>query len=147
MHAHPPTSFDRYTAYIGSWWNDFDWKPTKKYYVSCHVVGRIGAYQSHWINTRRFFMNEINDSVFREGIRWWILVFQDGDYALTKFESFHANSQRSEGVLRRPFGELVWNDPTDSANLSTCQMVAPFGNYQHRFKTIFCCYFNKSFGN
>ena len=33
MYALPPTSFDRYTAYIGSWWNDFDWKPTKKYYV------------------------------------------------------------------------------------------------------------------
>ena len=53
MHALPPTSFDCYTAYIGSWWNDFDWKPTKKYYVSYYVIGRIGADQSHRIKTRR----------------------------------------------------------------------------------------------
>ena len=59
-----------------------------------------------------FFMNEINDSVFREGIGWWVPVFQDGDYT----------------------------HKMDSANLSTCQMVVPFGNYHHRFKTNFCCY-------
>ena len=47
-------------------------------------------------------MNELNNSVFWEGIGWRVPVFQDGDYALTM----------------------------DSASLSTCQMVVPFGNYQ-----------------
>ena len=55
-----------------------------------------------------YFMNEIDNSVFREGIGWRVPVFQDGDYALT----------------------------IDSASLSTCQMVVPFGNYHH-FKTNF----------
>ena len=47
-------------------------------------------------------------------------LLQDGDYALTM----------------------------DSASLSTCQMVVPFGNGHHRFKTNFYCYLNdKIFGN
>ena len=63
----------------------------------------------HLNKQETLFMNEINNSVFREGIGWQVSVFQDGDYALTM----------------------------DSASLSTCQTVVPFGN-NHRFKKNFC---------
>ena len=108
MHALPPTSFNCYTAYIGSWWNHFDWKPTKTIlrFMPCDRQNRRGSVKSNKHET--FSMNEINNSVFWEGIGWRVLVFQDGNYALTM----------------------------DSASLSTCQMVVMFGNY-HRFKTNF----------
>ena len=79
------------------------------------MIGRIWADRSNQINMRCFlWMKLMIGFLGRNRMTSFGSVLQDSDYALTM----------------------------DSASLSTCQMVVPFGNCHHRFKTNFCCYLN-----
>ena len=76
---------------------NFDWKLTKKYRpnvkLKLHVMWSAELEQIHLIKSARpFFMNEINNSAFREGIEWqvsgnprWQLRTHDGTRKPVKF--------------------------------------------------------------
>ena len=123
MHALLPTSFDRYkAAYIGSWWNDFDWKPTKKYYIKMtfHVMWSAESKQIGLIE-------------YIQGMFLWMKLI---------IRSFR------KGIERQVSGNPRWRFMHSQWIALACQIWWSCLETTVLLKPIFCCHLNdRIFGN